>query len=474
MAEINPDVKLCADALGAKVRDHSLRWRYYDGEHPIAFVNPKISEVIPNGVVFKENFCQVVINATRDRLSVQAWNHPDKGVSERMADLWKRTLRKQANMAHVATLTTGEAYLVIWPGQDQRPRAYYHDPRQAHIIYDENYPEVPRVACKTWSDGKARYLNLYYPDRIEHYSCAEGGELKNAQPFGEVPIESNTFGVIPVFHFRLNPRVLHGELSPGVLSIQDAINKLLNDLMVASEYSSFPQRYGIGNWSDTGKIPVGPGTFAQFPGGVNGEQPASVGTFATSTPDNWLKPIDNLSHAMSILSATPKHYFSGQAGDPSGEALQAMEAPLISKVLGYQEVLGDTWTRAALFCLKLDGMTVREEELECIWSDPHTVQPMSLATTRSTNVQAGIPIITLLRDEGWTEDQLKQLQQDKAAMQTQATPSAPVSQPRTPEQAAPLFDGVVKTPDMAGQLAGSGAITRAVNRVRASATATGA
>lgn len=476
--ERNGDVKLCLEALGAKTRAHTRRWRYYDGDHPIAYVSDKLATLVPNSTVFKTNMCQVVVDATERRLVVHTWNHPEARVAESLKELWKKSLRKCSANVHRSVLTTGEGYLVVWEGPDKKPRAYYHDPRQAHVLYDEADPDAPRVACKVWHLEKEHFLNLYYTDRIEHYAArGEAPSWGAYKPYPDAASfsEAHNFGVIPVFHFRLDVRKCTGELTEGVLSLQDAINKLLNDMMVSSEFDSFPQRWGIGNWETGSKVPIGPGVFAQFPGSAQGDQPAEVGTFDTGTPENFLKPMDNLAFAMAIQSSTPRHYFTGQSGDPSGEALQAMEAPLVAKVEAYQEVLGDTWSRVAAFALQLSGTTVDIDDIEAVWKAAHTMQPKSQAETRKTNAEAGIPIENQLRDEGWTEEQLEQLREDRAAAGGTTNAGGNVlatgGAPQTPADVAPRFDGVVRTPDLAGRLAETGALSRAVNRARSNGAA---
>jgi hypothetical protein len=420
----NPDVKLCIEALGSKAIEHTLRWNYYDGKHRLAFVNPKLSEVIKNSVVFVRNWCQVIVNAARDRMNIDDWKHDNETVAEALDDIWEHTLQKAAQRIHVSTLVTGESYVVAWPDKQGVPRAYYHDPRQVHVVYEDDDPETARMACKTWigkvNDKSMQFLNLYYPDRIEHYATTNtsGGTYAGYQTMGNAPIEPNMYGQIPVFHFQLDKRVCVGELTLGVLSLQDAMNKLLNDMMVASEYSSFAQRWVIGNLDPKSKLTVSPGSFATFPGTATGDQPTSTGTYPTTPPDNYLKPLDNMALSMAALSATPKHFFAPQAGDPSGEALRAMEAPLIAKVRSYFEILGEPWANLAAFMLKLSGCDVTATDIDVIWAEPTTVQPMTQAQTRLTNVQAGIPITNQLRDEGWDENELDQLALDANKMAT--------------------------------------------------------
>jgi hypothetical protein len=106
--------------------------------------------------------------------------------------------------------------------------------------------------------------------------------------------QPNPYGVIPVFHFSLDRRSGTGELTEGVLSLQDAMNKLLNDMMVSSEYCGFPQRWAIGNFATDTKWPVSPGSILELPGASETDQPVIVGTYATMQPDVYVRSMDDL------------------------------------------------------------------------------------------------------------------------------------------------------------------------------------
>lgn len=418
------DLKLCYDALESKQRETLRLMRYYKGEHPIAFQNERISQVIKNGVVFKKNWCEVIVKTTRDRLKIREWGEDSDGMQE----IWDRVLCIPASDVHTSALTTGEGYLMAWPNANGVLRAYYHTPLQAHMVYEDEDPYTPRVGVKRWrGSDKVHYLNLYYPDRIEKYA-GNTTDPSAHTAYTQTAVEPNIYGVIPLFHFRLSPNTICGELTTGVISLQDAINKLLNDMMVTSEFASFNQRWAIGNFDD-GPINIGPGTTLKIPPGVEGEQSAAAGVFPASSPDAYLEPIGALTNDMAALSGTPRHYFEGQGANISGEALQAMEGPLIAKVELYQQNLGRTWADVMAFCMAVEGNAIDAEDISVIWQEPHTVQPQSRASTRLTNVQAGIPIINQLRDEGWTEEEIAQLVEDAKAMTAAVQPPQTLGSP---------------------------------------------
>jgi hypothetical protein len=118
------------------------------------------------------------------------------------------------------------------------------------------------------------------------------------------------------------------------------------------------------------------------------------------------------------LTSTPKHYFFGQAGVPSGEALLAMEAPLMHQARDMIARLKEVWQELFVFVLGLEGYRVAKGDVRVIYEEPHTVQPLTEAQVRAQGVRAGIPLRLLLKREGWTEAELAEY--DEAVRQDRA------------------------------------------------------
>ena len=198
-------------------------------------------------------------------------------------------------------------------------------------------------------------------------------------------------------------------------------------MMVAAEYGAFKQRYVIATTGGTvANLKNGPNETWDIPSG-DGEGPnTQVGEFSATDLSNFIAGLDHIASRIAILSHTPKHYLL-QAGDVSGEALIAMEAPLVKEAARYMARLAVTWKHAAAFVMRLSGHAVTADDIECIWEDEHTVQPYTESLIHKTNVDAGIPIVTQLRREGWSEDELAQMQKDMDEAQAGMTSLADVA-----------------------------------------------
>jgi hypothetical protein len=90
-----------------------------------------------------------------------------------------------------------------------------------------------------------------------------------------------------------------------------------------------------------------------------------------------------------------------------------MEAPLNKKASDYIARLTSTWRPALAFAFKLLGTEVKPSDITLRYERPETVQPLTQSIVRQNSVTAGIPLVTALQREGWTEAELSEMQADK-------------------------------------------------------------
>jgi hypothetical protein len=408
-------------ALSGKQTEYNKLWNYYDGDQPLTYTAERLQTLFRDvNARFTENWCAVVVDSVLDRLNLGRFQVTDnEAATDTLNALWLRTeMGLDSDDAHLASLVTGEAFVIVWLEDGTDLQVYYNDPRLCHVQYDPENPRIALWAAKWWQVAdKSWRMTLYYPDHLEDYATKDErvSDYKEFRPMGE-PEAPNPFGVIPVFHLRLNRRIIKGELNLSILDLQDAVNKLLADMMVAAEFGAFQQRYVISQL-DPGDLRNAPNELWLLPAGDGVGQTTTVGQFSATNLDNFGKQIDKLSTAIGIISRTPRHYFYAQGGDPSGEALIAMESPLNKKVQRHIERFTVTWQQVATFMLSLQGLQVDPMSVTPIFDPVQTVQPRTEADIREINVRSGIPLTTTLRREGWTDAELEQMQEDQAAEQ---------------------------------------------------------
>jgi hypothetical protein len=418
------DLAIAYKAIVGKQELYNTLWKYYDGDHPLIYSQKRLEKLFQSMTAkFVENWMAVVIDSILDRLRLKSFTvSENEPLSLALNQLWQQTEMNLDNLdAHLAALVIGEAFIIVWPDVDNDGiiEAYYNDPRMCHAEYEQDNPHKMRFAAK-WFCDEAGYphITLYYPDTLEYYKAGakEPKSVASFQP-EEPPTALNPYGEIPVFHLRRERRKIKSELE-NVITIQDAINKLFADMMVAAEFGAFPQRYVISQMEANGQLKNAPNEIWQLWGGDGQSQDTEAGQFEATNLDNYLKAMDRLAQAIAIISKTPKHFFFGQGGDPSGEALIAMEAPLNDKALRYIERFRATWKRVGAFMMKLSGQEVDPLLIEPVYEKPQTVQPYTLSLIRKTNVDAGMPLVTVLREEGKDEAFLAQLEEDKNEAET--------------------------------------------------------
>lgn len=450
------DLQRAFETLTAKSAVFTKLWNYYDGDQPLIYTNDRLREVFQNvDARFSENWCAVVVDSEAERIRLKEFSLPQLApepaaaalppgqavpvtpkpapnpFEQRLNDLFRETeLNLDADDVHLAALVCGESYVFAWRDDEIGIEAYYHDPRMAHIFYDPEHPRQKLFAAKWWvgEDDEKRYLNLYYADRIEYYvSTQKAFAFSTWKGMKEAkPAEPHEFGVVPCFHFRVDRRKTTSRLD-NVIEPQNVINKLLSDMMVAAEFGAFRQRYVI-SAAGIKTLKNAPNEIWDLPAGDGPGQQTSAGEFSATELSNYLSAMDKTASAIGAISRTPKHYFFAQSGDPSGEALIALEAPLNKKAQSAIDRFLPTWAELGSFLLELDGVEgVQRKDIQPIFDEPATVQPRTEAEIRQIDVNTGIPLVTTLRRSGWTESEIEQMQEDKAEAAAQTAAVVPGS-----------------------------------------------
>lgn len=425
---MNTDLDIAIAALTAKKRRYDALWRYYDGEQPLVYSSEKLKEIFSGlEARFTENWCAVVVDSVLDRLELRPPTVAgDDAAAQTLAALWQTTgLADEEYNIHEDVAVTGETFVIAWLDDEGAVSAFQNDARLCHAQYAAENPHQLRFAAKWWNNGDGIRLTLYYPDRLEYYATGrtfQPGETPTAKAFmpiagtpdGEAVAE-NPYGVIPVFHFRANRRRACSQLA-NVVEVQDAVNKLLADMMVAAEFGAFPQRYVI-SAAGIANLKNNPNAIWDLVASEQGMQATQAGQFTATDLQNYLQAINKLSADIGIITRTPRHYFHQQGGDPSGEALIALEAPLNKKTQRLQATLTPTWRDLAAFLLRLQGReAVAAQQIQVHYAPVETTQPRSAAEVRKLAVDAGLPLHThLRRAEGWSAEELAALDADRAA-----------------------------------------------------------
>ncbi len=413
---VSSDVELAVAALLAKATEYSMFWAYYDGNHPQVYTNKRLAEIFRNiDVSFSENWSAVIVDALDDRVNLDAVRVKGQRAQKKMDLLWNElSLANESESVHLAAMVCGESFLIVWPDAEKRPSAYFNDPRLCHVFYEPTAPRVKRMGAKWWYDGKVMRLTLYYPDKLIYYKAAKGGRKVDAKTKWEkVETAVNPYGVVPIFHFKATQRG-KSDLK-DVVPIQIGINKLVNDMMVAAEYGAFKQRWVISQAEKLDALKNAPNEIWEIPAGDGAGQQTQVGEFQGTDLMAYIRGLDHFSATLAAITRTPKHFFFRTSANVSGEALLTMEAPLTRKAGKRINSFTPEWQAAFAFLLRLSGTRVMKGDITPLFEPVASLQPLTMAKIRQVNTSAGVPLVTQLRGEGWSDDEIGAMESDRAS-----------------------------------------------------------
>jgi hypothetical protein len=379
--------------------EHRRLAAYDRGDHPLAFASEKYQTAFGQSLrALADNFCPTVLDAIQERLRVDGFRF---GTSPNADDdawaIWQdNDLDRDSRSAHRDALLYGRGFVLVWGDDDGDPRVTVESPRQCLTMASPGDRREVIAGFKRYLefDGTARCF-LYLPDTIIGY-VSEGkvaaiddsgsndpaidprnvGQLTTAVNWVEDSRIDNPLGVVPLVPMHNNPDTLGGavsEITP-LLPLQDALNKLLADLMLASEFSAYRQRWGTGIEVPTDpetNDPIEPFNAAVSRVWISESDQAKFGTFEATQLETYVKAIDTIVTHVCSISRLPAHYISASADRLSGESIKASEAGLVAKCRRKMTDFGEAWEQVLRLSFAVMGDDrANETGAETVWADP--------------------------------------------------------------------------------------------------------
>lgn len=371
---------------------------YYEGRQQLAFATEQFRKAFGRQFsAFADNWMQIVVDACEERLDVEGFRIPsddpkaDPTVGDKEAwDIWQANgMDAGSQMVHTDSLVDEESYVLIGPPENGYPKITAESPFQMIVESGPGYGSARRAALKKWVEDGLAYATLYLPEFV--YKFVSSKPLRSNQTKiewvkrtvqGEEWPLRNLAGEVPVVPFCNRPRLARPPRSEiaDLIPIQDAINKLFMDMLVASEYAGFRQRVATGveipTDPETGQPLTDLMTMAMDRFLHTEESEAKFYTLEASDLGNYTNAIAMAIQHLASRSSTPPHYFLASMGNfPSGEALKAAETGLVSKVKRKMRLYGESWEEvmrlAFLFAEKTDKADAARSA-ETIWRDPES------------------------------------------------------------------------------------------------------
>lgn len=414
---------------------------YYRGDHPLLFATEKFLEAF-GGLFnqFADNFCPLVVDSVEERLNVEGFRFRAKGQGRSRRerndnDAWAfwqaNNLDSQSQQGHLEAILKEEAYTLTWFGDDGEPVITVEDPTQVIVECEPGNSRRRAAALKVWHDDwvDRQMATLYLPDKIHKFqrstkngagslpydaegSSTFGGTWEDRDLGGEPAVIDNPLGVVPVVPLTNRPRLLvpgASEIAP-VIPLQDGINKLVADMLIASEYGAFRQRWATGM-----DVPVDPETKQPIESRKSAmsrvwyaeDDTAKWGEFGSTDLRNFVVAIENFVQSVATQTKTPPHYFYLKGEFPSGESIKSAETGLVAKVRRKTRFFGEAWEETMRLAFKVKGDPRADAaDAETIWGDPESRSESELTDSLVKKRALGVPLEQLWEDAGYSPQQI--------------------------------------------------------------------
>lgn len=424
------------DLLDTRLRERQAHTKlyedYYNGKHRLAFATVKFRETFGSlFAAFADNWCQLVVDAAVERLKVEGFRFGDDASSDDAAwEIWQKNgLDADSKLAHREAVKCGESYILVDPNGGD-PKITVEHPIETIVAMAPGNRRQRLAGLKRWLDADGYlYATLYLPDRV--YKFKSQRKAPSYVGYGRVnwqtrPDDSggpNPLGVVPLIPVCNSPSMMWGGQSDlqQAIPLQDAANKLISDMLVASEFQAFQQRWAAGL-----ELPKDPQTGAILPAAqleaavsrmmVSESADTKFGAFPQVDLKPYVSAVEMIVQHLAAQTRTPPHYLLGQSGAfPSGESLQSTETGLVARVEDKQVTFGEAWEEALRLAFRALRDDARASAIgaETIWRDPES-RTEGEHIDATLKLQAlGVPEEALWERAGFTPQQIKRFRRIK-------------------------------------------------------------
>ncbi len=452
MPSTETDARRWLQQLEKKLRDRikvtKVADNYYEGKHNLAFQSDKFKKVF-GGLFneFSDNWCELVVDAAEERLNITGFRFgEDPDADEQAARIWQANqLDAQSHLAHTEALIAGESAVMVWPGQsaDDLPVITVEHPNQIYVASDSANPLKRLAALKMWTDEWTgdQFATIYLDDTVWKFkqsSIRAAAAAQTSTPaemiravrrdygptlapnwqrrdvVGEKWPLPNPVGKVPLVPLMNRPRMLKPGVSEirNVIPVQNMVNKLIADMIVASELGAMPGRWATGYQleedAETGEISEPKISDYLNRLLINEDSEGRFGQFRQADLSGFVKSIEMGIQHIASQSRTPPHYFYLRGEFPSGESIKSAETGLVAKVRRKQRPLGEAWEEVMRLAFAVSGETEKSQvvEAETIWSDPESRSESEHIDSLMKLKALGVPLAQLWEDAGYTPQQI--------------------------------------------------------------------
>lgn len=410
MTVLSSAISLSQD-LDARAATIAADEKYLSGKQPLAFLSATAREATKLSRM-ASNIPNVQVTAIAERLRVTALTLGGKTDAALWSDYTANDLDQLLTLAFRESLGLGSSYAIVWDRTGRaKPRVSVESASQVILDVDPGSRET-LSGFKRWSAGGVTHGRFYLPDAVIPFS-ADGENA--ALGWREGKAIKNPLGVVPVVEFKNTSRLL----GPGVTEIEDlkplvdALNKLLADLMVGSEFYARPRRFasGIEMGSDDEGNPTNP-----FPEGdrmmISEAVEAKFGQLPAADLQSYEAAVRVILGQIMANSALPAHYLGSMTGQvPGADGLRAAEAALAARAESKQTLFGRSVEAIGRLMVGIRTDTDPDShDVAVRWADPATRSVAQEADAVVKLHQAGLlPADYALARLGYDDDEIREI-----------------------------------------------------------------
>lgn len=377
------------------------RRSYYNGTQAAAYLSEKSREALKGGISrLGVNYCRLNVGALAERLDlvgVDRDGDPD-------AELWRLLqaagVERLAPMIHTDRLAAGAAYVTVWA--DDTGRLTLSGDTAASVHVETDMSGRVSFAGRVWSTPTGDRAVLMTPETITHYTTTQtpgthAGASSAWHRSGE-PLP-NPLGRVPVVPFvrrlSLDDPTIGLPVFADILDLVDALNKVLADALVTSEYFARPRRWATGlelEEDDEGNVidPFGDSRLLQS------EAPETkFGQLDPPSLSSYSELVQTITQQIGAITGLPPHYMGLNGDQPaSAEGTNAAENQLVQRADTEQAACSRPWAEV----LDLAAAITRQPsgDRSARWADTQSRTPAQDADAAAKLHGIGVPLDALL------------------------------------------------------------------------------
>jgi hypothetical protein len=424
-----------------------LRNDLYEGTAPLHYLHPDVLREVEDRIqAVALGWPSLAVDPLEERLDILGFRYPEDGAPDPDADpeelasasgdenlqrVWQENdLDEESQMGHVDAFVMRRAYATVGvqnDGDTDIPLVTVESPLEMFALIDPRTRQV-RAALRRWTEeydllkatAPMQYATLYLPNLTAWFDRGPNGWQETGRDehgIGQPLVAALTN------RGRLADRYGKSELTPALLSLSHAANKVATDMMVAAEFHAIPLRaiFGAGpdDFEDQNGKPLSPtqvlmSRILAVPNGEPGSDPVRAHEFTSSSLTNFHDTIAQLGRLASGLVGVDPSVMGFTAGDnpASADALRAREVRLIKRAERKQRAFGGGWERTMQLVRRIEegSWDPAARRLETIWRDAATPTRAQAADAAAKLIAASlIPVQQGREDLGYTPAQQRRM-----------------------------------------------------------------